>query len=93
MKPELSLSGGTKSKVSLALNANKELCAECKKNVMRTTQLVSCGNDCFNNKNQNPPRKSKRNNNGNMDLLHKFRYNFHYWLKNAYQSGDADQQI
>ena len=37
MKPELSLSGGTKSKVSLALNANKELCAECKKNVMRTT--------------------------------------------------------
>ena len=22
--------------------------------------------------------------NGNMDLLKKFRYNFHYWLKNCY---------
>lgn len=29
----------------------------------------------------NPKRKI----NGNMDLLKKFRYNFHYWLKNCYQ--------
>ena len=29
---------------------------------------------------KNPKRKI----NGNMDLLKKFRYNFHYWLRNCY---------
>ena len=29
---------------------------------------------------KNPKRKI----NGNKDLLKKFRYNFHYWLKNCY---------
>jgi len=49
---------------------------------------MSCSNDCIHNKNHGH-RKGKRNN-GNMDLLHKFRYNFHYWLKNAYQAGDSE---
>ena len=36
---------------------------------------------------KNPKRQIK----GNMDLLKKFRYNFHYWLKNCYQPGEEDE--
>lgn len=32
----------------------------------------------------NAKKGMKRKVNGNMDLLKKFRYNFHYWLKNCY---------
>jgi len=30
---------------------------------------------------------SQTNKNSNMDILKKFRYNFHYWLRNCYQDG------
>jgi hypothetical protein len=36
-------------------------------------------------------KKGKRKMNGNMDLLKKFRYNFHYWLKNCYQPGEIEE--
>jgi hypothetical protein len=36
--------------------------------------------DLTSKKGLNPKRKIA----GNMDLLKKFRYNFHYWLKNCY---------
>lgn len=29
----------------------------------------------------------------NMDILKKFRYNFHYWLKNCYQQNPAENGI
>lgn len=35
--------------------------------------------------------KNNQNNNAssnNMDILKKFRYNFHYWLRNCYQNED-----
>ena len=48
-------------------------------------------------RNQDQKRKSWKVGPGNkMDLLKKFRYNFHYWLKNCYQnnpSGKSPQQI
>jgi hypothetical protein len=28
--------------------------------------------------------------NGNMDILKKFRYNFHYWLRNCYQAEEPE---
>lgn len=38
------------------------------------------------------PKKARHKMGGNMDLLKKFRYNFHYWLKNCYQPGDLEEQ-
>lgn len=34
---------------------------------------------------KNKNRRAKNQKGNNMDLLKKFRYNFHYWLKNCYQ--------
>lgn len=46
------------------------------------------GNNLFQNKNQIKPRQPLNN---NMDILKKFRYNFHYWLRNCYQSDETLQ--
>lgn len=33
-----------------------------------------------------------QNQSGNMDILKKFRYNFHYWLRNCYQAEEMNNQ-
>ena len=35
---------------------------------------------------------NRQQKNGNMDILKKFRYNFHYWLRNCYQMEEQNQE-
>ena len=36
----------------------------------------------------NPLMNGGRNPHNHMDILKKFRYNFHYWLRNCYQTDE-----
>ncbi len=41
----------------------------------------------------NPLMIGTRNAQNHMDILKKFRYNFHYWLRNCYQAEDMSSQL